>query len=995
MEKQPHVNCKRANKIYHAPTESGIYRSLMEKVDLEYPDKWNMDVYLGVMLFITSDKCCDFVLGSGYDDCTVSDDCTPESIPISNKEHTSCSKWYPSTIESNTCTNNKDDIPPEWSDASYNYLFSSTSEECCQLMFAGKACNVKSCEGHTQLGDSFQVVTGSPTEQPSSKCVSDTWVGDLNRGDGCTNSPDAIPSSWYQYPEFYLFDSPQACKLPRPCLLVSCSFPRTDLSLIHLLFKGCSALFRDMPCAIHVDCLTSGGPTISDNDEPISCVSDTWYPHPIHQDGCSNSPDDIPAEWISKAFYFSTTSVGCCSSFFSGKPCKVYQVCENPVASMKPTSHPNTPVPIPSPTTTSPSISPTTLVPSPSPTNLYYVSSSDGLCHTVDSDTPAWYSVHYTDYEKCCKYSWKVEECLASDPDISNAPSPTAPPTKLYYVSSSTGMCEIVDTNTPAWYTVRYADYVECCQWSWKKEDCLAANPNPETLGEDTSSSMTPDIIVDITMYGSVTIDDFTPPDYYSTDWATLKMAFSKAIVSTMLASELVHNAMQVKLWNIGGKSFQRRELKDAEGMLIAAESGWNEKTHDKLRKLVAPQVLQFEMTIPTKCNEACQKSSGFLGESAFATLQAFFRNYVDSGAFSIVLNSLGDKLGVFGEKSPKASAGELSYRLAVKSSNTWFPTMMPSLSPVTPPPSTSPTTPKPTSSPTEPCYSERWHPLPNFSKCSNKFDDFPIVWKSSDVYMFETKEECCQNFFYNLGKEDCYLEDICQLQSFSDDVTEPTSSAVEETDDECSKRLFHPTTSFSKCTNSLDDYPSVWAEHSIFMQTKEACCKSFFVDSECVVENVCGANSTTSTTKAPETETLTTTIVQATTKASQSPTTVLAISTLTTAVSSTSSTLIVGLQESGNHCNLWHPSKDFTKCTNDPHHDMGDIYLHDTAEECCSIYFGAWGYEDCATEDTCVSSPPSPQPTSCSDFKYYSKGPSSNECTNGKDSQNKPSSNI
>ena len=32
MEKQPHVNCKRANKIYHAPTESGIYRSLMEKV---------------------------------------------------------------------------------------------------------------------------------------------------------------------------------------------------------------------------------------------------------------------------------------------------------------------------------------------------------------------------------------------------------------------------------------------------------------------------------------------------------------------------------------------------------------------------------------------------------------------------------------------------------------------------------------------------------------------------------------------------------------------------------------------------------------------------------------------------------------------------------------------------------------------------------------------------------------------------------------------------
>jgi hypothetical protein len=137
--------------------------------DLEYPDKWNMDVYLGVMLFITSDKCCDFVLGSGYDDCTVSDDCTPESIPISNKEHTSCSKWYPSTIESNTCTNNKDDIPPEWSDASYNYLFSSTSEECCQLMFAGKACNVKSCEGHTQLGDSFQVVTGSPTEQPSSK----------------------------------------------------------------------------------------------------------------------------------------------------------------------------------------------------------------------------------------------------------------------------------------------------------------------------------------------------------------------------------------------------------------------------------------------------------------------------------------------------------------------------------------------------------------------------------------------------------------------------------------------------------------------------------------------------------------------------------------------------------------------------------------------------------------------------------------------------------
>ncbi len=98
-------------------------------------------------------------------------------------------------------------------------------------------------------------------------------MGDLNRGDGCTNSPDAIPSSWYQYPEFYLFESPQACKLPRPCLLVSCSFPRTDLSLIHLLFKGCSALFRDMPCAIHVDCLTSGGPTISDVRIVLSIVA--------------------------------------------------------------------------------------------------------------------------------------------------------------------------------------------------------------------------------------------------------------------------------------------------------------------------------------------------------------------------------------------------------------------------------------------------------------------------------------------------------------------------------------------------------------------------------------------------------------------------------------------------------------------------------------------------------------------------------------------------
>lgn len=81
---------------------------------------------------------------------------------------------------------------------------------------------------------------------------------------------------------------------------------------------------------------------------------------------------------------------------------------------------------------------------------------------------------------------------LGYSPEATN-PNPTAlipteyptPSTSLadtsvqseFYMTSSTGICQVSDGSKPSWILQVFEDYDECCQFSWNKQQCIAAKP--------------------------------------------------------------------------------------------------------------------------------------------------------------------------------------------------------------------------------------------------------------------------------------------------------------------------------------------------------------------------------------------------------------------------------------------------------------------------------------------------------------------------------------
>lgn len=72
---------------------------------------------------------------------------------------------------------------------------------------------------------------------------------------------------------------------------------------------------------------------------------------------------------------------------------------------------------------------------------------------------------------------------LVSSPassDGNSKPGPTKQPTSPpggYYIAPATGICQVNDQSRPEWVLQVFADFDECCQSSWNKKPCLAANP--------------------------------------------------------------------------------------------------------------------------------------------------------------------------------------------------------------------------------------------------------------------------------------------------------------------------------------------------------------------------------------------------------------------------------------------------------------------------------------------------------------------------------------
>ena len=162
-----------------------------------------------------------------------------------------------------------------------------------------------------------------------------------------------------------------------------------------------------------------------------------------------------------------------------------------------------------------------------------------------------------------------------------------------------------------------------------------------------------------------------------------------------------------------------------------------------------------------------------------------------------------------------------------------------------------------PSTSPTrkESCKSRPWHPLTNFEECSNS-EDHPESWSwpnMKELYMFDTKEDCCNHHFFVQGK-DCIVQDTCSGTSItilpSKPTTNPTNSPTG-----CESRPWHPLTNWKKCSNS-EDYPESWnlpeMKGQYMFDTQEECCEAFFFvqGKECELEDAC--TNTTSTMKLP-----------------------------------------------------------------------------------------------------------------------------------------------
>ena len=123
----------------------------------------------------------------------------------------------------------------------------------------------------------------------------------------------------------------------------------------------------------------------------------------------------------------------------------------------------------------------------------FYSNPSNGMCAVFDENAPSWITTFYTEWAECCKAGWKYDDCMAENPfpvdevdtlddeETSTSSTTTISTTTImqFYSILSSGMCAIVDENTPSWTTTFYTDWAECCRAGWKYDDCMAENPFP------------------------------------------------------------------------------------------------------------------------------------------------------------------------------------------------------------------------------------------------------------------------------------------------------------------------------------------------------------------------------------------------------------------------------------------------------------------------------------------------------------------------------------
>jgi hypothetical protein len=399
---------------------------------------------------------------------------------------------------------------------------------------------------------------------------------------------------------------------------------------------------------------------------------------------------------------------------------------------------------------------------------------------------------------------------------------------EFYHVPGS-GLCAFNDEAKPDWITEIYVDWDECCQEeSWDIPKCLAAKPEElkelememqnSSTGGGSKGNNGDYVIIDITMYGSMVLDELIMPDATSDEWADFKRVLTKSLILTLAYDTgLVHPNVEVELWSIGGEQFTwRRALElvveeDASSSLRGSQGErrvrknkktnmptskptsarnnkntekptkkprrYNKKTQKPTSKPVsemkensesiepseplgARYELKFAIVVPTKCDQECQNSNSHLGEAEADRIEEHLQDFVQNNYFRVQLKREGKAVGLFLDSLPVASDVSLEYRFASKSGGglTWSPSLSP--------------TPRPTLKPT---------PSPSVSMSPTS-----SARPSSRIYYPDYENHICKvadgsepefelNFFPSL-KKCCKFEWIdfkhCMNYSFTDPPT-------------------------------------------------------------------------------------------------------------------------------------------------------------------------------------------------------------------------------
>ncbi|KAL3788581.1 hypothetical protein HJC23_005240 [Cyclotella cryptica] len=597
----------------------------------------------------------------------------------------------------------------------------------------------------------------------------------------------------------------------------------------------------------------------------------------------------------------------------------------------------------------------------------YYVTPSTGMCSPVDAFTPAWITSFYSDYSTCCKSGWAVESCLAKSPPGTPQSVPTGKPTVpqiLYYPISSTGMCTPVDAYTPRWMTTAdfFSDYTECCKSSWNVEPCITAQP----LGSPTSSPTSEPI--------SKPTSSFAPTSHPS---LRASQDPSSEPTSALTTSSPSHNPASATNSSVYTSMPTQSPISPSPNSSCNASLWHISDDSMKCTNSFGYPVIWDSPLL----------SSAYLHETLSGCCEKFFGVHGNDCAHEDICGS------------PAISLG---------------PTSQPSLETI-PAPSSEPTalstTPSSNISPAPSgtsfsCSSNKWHPhMINKDGCSNSLD-FPEDWLGEPIYFYSSSNECCLTFF---GDYDCKVYKECDdgtpttsvtttvipLTTTMDDpehstatpestiaapnstqaseitpnatktteAPEPTTTEAPKTTTgppeattehtplsttpspssvsishsptislaptgkslSCSTNQWHPdVTHKDGCSNSLD-FPEEWiGKPMYFFNNSQDCCEFFLRDKSCKVYNIC-ENGTLSTSLSTPT---------------QSP--------LPKEIRSTCDS------------KFWHPSEDYSSCTNSLSYPeswdspkLSTVYLHETAEHCCSAFFEAWN-KICVIEDVC-----------------------------------------